>query len=164
MAKIASKINTNVAYGVGPNRIELKRGENDVPDAAAAALQDTTNGDKHFQKAIADGWLSIVADDAKVDEGPNSHPAQNNNNTAPAKAGEAPASDPRVKLPKESDKAYKARMSQLDLEAGKGALDADQKTFVADFYGMTAEEQAATYPTLTDDEKALVDANKPKAT
>lgn len=110
---------------------------------------------------------------------------------APAPAPDAPPVDPRARLegeddetyklrvdawqaerrtkkPKETKAAYEARMAAYDLDDAEffkvDDLTAEQRTFVVDFYAMTQEEQDALRPTLSEDEAALLDANKPEGT
>jgi flavin-dependent dehydrogenase len=66
--------------------------------------------------------------------------------------------DPRARKAKESDKSYAARMAKLDEETAKADEKAERnRVFLETFNAMTDEEKTAMFPTLTDEEKALID-------
>lgn len=142
MAKILCNIFTSVAYKAGGVKVVVLPGENSVPDDVLSALMADPDGakpgDANFQRHVKLGHLVLAADE----------PA------APPPV--APAADPRARRPKESDKAYTARMAKLDDEAAKSA-DAD-RSLVGAYDALSDEEKTAMYDTLDDREKALVDA------
>lgn len=79
------------------------------------------------------------------------------------------AVDPRARLDGESDKDYNKRMKALDRKATEDAAaavaaDKPRVDFLATFNGLgDRTAQDAVYPTLTDEEKAWVDADRATA-
>lgn len=154
--RIFSKVSTAVAFDGGAEakdrglnvRVEIRPGVNDITNPDAMKVLDF---DPAFEKAVVAGHLvvsEIPADEPKVEE-------------APPLKGAPVVADPRARKPGEADKAYNARMKKLDdAEAAALAADKPRVDFLATFNGLSADEQAATYPTLQDNEKEWVDADR----
>lgn len=164
------------------HKVTLKPGLNEVSDLDGRLLAV----DPHFVKHQAGGFYQVVQEPAG-DRDPNDVVALDGTNTAPALKAtgtEASDADPRVKLDGEADDVYAARVAawqttrraKLDGEkpaaykariAGYDADDAEYEArtkdaaFVATFYSLPEADRDAYYGTLSDQEKALVDANKP---
>lgn len=120
------------ATAISYSGVVLRPGENVVSDDDAAKLGKDANFRRHYD----DDLIRYIRDDA-----PSAPP------------------DPRARKPKESDKAYAARMALLDEEAAAADAKAEAaKTFLAAYDDMTPDERAAMYETLSTEEKALVDA------
>lgn len=140
MANVVSKIGTNMAYVAGKTRVVIRRGNNDVPDSLVAALKEK---DAHFAKHLEAGHLVLAS--------------------APEAKPEPEKADPRVRLPKESDKAYNARMKKLDDEEAAAADKAkEDAAFLVTYDALSEEDRATMYPTLDAREKALVDGPRPE--
>ena len=160
MAKVISKIFSAVAYGgekrvnVAPAgekpdvqvsklpRVVIRPGDNDVPDDVLEVLKEK---DTQFARHLKLGHLVVAANDEPK--------------PAPAPA----VVDPRVRLKGESDKAYRARMAKLDDEDAAAADQAGKdKAFLEAYDAMDEGDRKATYETLDDREKALVDGPRPQ--
>lgn len=135
MPKIFSRHLTAISY----SGVVLRPGENTVSDDDVKKLDGDPNAVRHGKEGTLRAIREPVA-------------------SYPLPPPAAP-SNPRARKPKESDKAYAARLSLLDEEiAAVDSKAAAIKTFLAAYNGMTPDERAAMYETLSAEEKAFVDA------
>lgn len=141
-----------------PGKVVIHPGYNDVSEEGEALLAT----DPNFDRAVDAGIMVVnpegdaegrKADESFADE---------------AETVGGVSVDPRARNEGESDKAYKARMKALDAENAKtaeaaAAADKPRVDFLASFNALDETARAASYPTLTDEQKAWVDADKAAA-
>lgn len=137
--RVRSNIYTAVAYTgtdqpPGTLAVEIKPGVNDLAHAQAAILAT----DDNFARHVKGGHMTIIEPDGGVAD------------TPPVPVVPPPV-DPRARLKGEKQADYAARMVTMDKNAAT----------VRDFYALGDADRAALYLTMSDDDKALVDANKP---
>lgn len=150
--QVKSNLRTDLAYDGGAeakaaglkHRVVIAPGVNDLSDMD----EKVVSVDAFFAKHVAKGFLEVFA----------ASPAQPVPHVIPEVAA-----DPRAQRPGESKKAYTARLAQLDATAAADA-DPEMEKFVADFLGMSDEEQAAMEPMLDEKQKEAVAAARAKVT
>lgn len=157
--RVLSRESTALAYDgvsyedgkpVAPRRagkVVINPGYNDVSEEGEALLAT----DPNFARAV-DAGIMVVDPEGDV----TAKPADESFADEAETAGGVSV-DPRKRNEGESDKAYRARMKALDAEdaANKPRVD-----FLASFNALDETARAASYPTLTDEQKAWVDADK----
>ena len=158
--RVLSKEPTDLAYDgvyyddgrpVYPKRagkVIIKPGYNTLSETAVALLDK----DSAFQRHVNDGVM-VVNPEGDVEAAPADERFD---------AEEAEVTDERAQKPGESNTAYKKRIAALDKAEADAAAAADKPRvdFLATFNATDKAAQDAVYPTLTDEQKAWVDADR----
>lgn len=141
--RVLSREATALAFDAGTTgpkgRVVIESGYNTVSDTAAEFLAS----DPNYQRCVKEGYIV-------------------ENPEGDAEAADAaerfetvePVVDPRAKLDGEKPADYKKRMATLD------AADKPRADFLETWHQTDEAAQAAAYPTLTDEQRVWVDADK----